>query len=138
MIKVRWIWASTATVAALSTLGAGLWLGGGPTIRQGWEAVSWTVGITTTLWLVVTATLWVTSTTRPSSADKPNAPAHTANTVNGNVSDSTVIQGHNVHMDGTSYGGDHIDQRGSEVKGTVIGKQVNHHGNDDRGQESHR
>lgn len=55
MNKARWIWAAGVTVAILTVLGAGLWFGGGPTTRNGWESASWAAGIAAALWLAVTA-----------------------------------------------------------------------------------
>ncbi|MGW5879908.1 hypothetical protein ACWFMI_25495 [Nocardiopsis terrae] len=76
MGKARWIWATGATVMILAALGAGLWLGGGPATRDGWESASWVAGITATLWLIVTAinraNTSTTSTPPPTSTPSKN------------------------------------------------------------------
>ncbi|MBR8745023.1 tetratricopeptide repeat protein [Nocardiopsis sp. MG754419] len=126
MNKAKWIWAVVATVAILSALGTGLWLGGGHTTRQGWEAVSWTASIIAALSLVVTAIVWATSTTRSSSADKPDTPVSTANTANGNVSGGTLAQGHDVHVDNSSHERSRNDFRNSTFNGQFINEQHNH------------
>ncbi len=105
-----------------------MWFGGGPSTRDGWEAASWAAGITTALALIVTAIAWV-ATSRPSAPIPPPRTgdgSDVANTVNGNVSGSTVVQGRDMHVENTTYGGDHIDFRDGNFHGTVIGKQVNH------------
>ncbi|QUX26900.1 hypothetical protein KGD83_16155 [Nocardiopsis akebiae] len=120
MNRARWIWAAAAIVAIFAALGAGLWFGGGPGTRDGWEAASWSAGITTTLALIVTAIAWATPAPPPRTGDGSDI----ANTVNGHVSESTVVQGRDMHMENTTYGGDHIDFRGGTFHGTVIGKQT--------------
>ncbi|MEE2038971.1 hypothetical protein Q8791_17280 [Nocardiopsis sp. CT-R113] len=105
MTKTRWIWATAATITILAALGAGLWFGGGPTTREGWEAASWAAGVTAALALIVTALVWTTTSPSPAPASPPssNDRSDTVNTVNGNVSGGTVIHGREVRVDNSSY-----------------------------------
>ncbi|WP_150253392.1 hypothetical protein [Nocardiopsis deserti] len=127
MSKARWIWAATASVAVPAALGAGLWLGGGPGTRDGWEAASWAAGITAALALIVTAVAWAaTSKSSPAAlSPTPESEGNTVNTVNGNVSGATLIQGRDTYMENTTYGGDHLDFRNGTFHGSIVGKQVN-------------
>ncbi|WP_435107206.1 hypothetical protein [Nocardiopsis synnemataformans] len=126
MTKTRWIWASTATVAVLATLGAGLWFGGGPATRAGWEAAAWAAGITTALALIVTAIARAMSPQPlPTPPPSSNSEKAAANTESGDISGATVAQGQDVHVEKFSYGGDHNDFHGSTFHGPVVGKQVN-------------
>ncbi|MGW8439340.1 hypothetical protein ACWGKS_29730 [Nocardiopsis sp. NPDC055879] len=125
MNKTRWIGVAAATVAIVAALSAGLWLGGGPSSRAGWEAASWTAGITAALSLVANVIVWATTSTKSSPAQPSGAPMRTDNTVNGNISDSTVVQGHEVHVDNPTYRGNHNDFRGGTFNGPFINEQ--HH-----------
>ncbi|MBE3002447.1 hypothetical protein IDM40_27685 [Nocardiopsis sp. HNM0947] len=73
----RWIWAGTAALAITTALAAGLWFGGGPTTRDGWEAASWAAGITAALWLVVTAIAWAATSRGPEQSESsvPSEPS---------------------------------------------------------------
>ncbi|WP_435107074.1 hypothetical protein [Nocardiopsis synnemataformans] len=142
MNRARWIWAAAASVAIFAALGAGLWFGGGPGTRDGWEAASWSAGITTALALIVTAITWaVTSRSSPASPSPGSGSVSTtANTVNGDVSGSTIVQGQEARVDNPSYGGDHLDFRSGTFHGPVIGKQVDRPrpGLGDEGQDPER
>lgn len=126
MTKAKWIGAVAAAVAIVGALAAGLWFGGGPTSREGWEAASWAAGVTAALALIVTAVVWAV-TPAPSYPLPPHLHGGSNDVVNsvGNVSGSTVIQGRDVTVEKPSYGGDHIDFRGGTFDGTAIGKQTN-------------
>lgn len=106
MTKTRWIWAAAATAAILTALGAGLWFGGGPTTREGWETVFWVAGTTTALALIVTVISWAT-TSRSSTPTQPlnlTGRGDVVNAVNANISGGTVIQGRDIHIESTALG----------------------------------
>ncbi|WP_160049426.1 hypothetical protein [Nocardiopsis sp. JB363] len=127
MDRARWIWEAAASFAILAALRAGLWFGSGHRTRDGWKTASWPAGITTALALIVTSIAW-TTTSRPFTPTPPpltDDGSDVANTVNGNVSGSTVVQGRDMHVENTTYGGEHIDFRDGTFHGTVIGKQIN-------------
>jgi hypothetical protein len=125
MNKTRWIGVAAAATAIVAALAGGLWFGGGPTSREGWEAASWIAGITTALALLANVIVWAATSAKPSPAELPDAPVDTDNTVNGNVSGGTVIQSRGVHVDSSSYGGNHKDFRGSTFNGPFINEQHN-------------
>ncbi|MEU3231347.1 tetratricopeptide repeat protein [Nocardiopsis alba] len=127
MSKMRCIGAVAAAVAIIAALGMGLWFGGGPSSREGWEAASWSAGITTALSLVANVIVWAFTSTRASSRPGySGTPVHTNNTVHGNVSGGTVIQGHEVHVAGSSYEGSHNDFRGGTFHGSFVNEQHHH------------
>ncbi|WP_017614940.1 hypothetical protein [Nocardiopsis salina] len=136
----RWVLAGTAALAIATALGAGLWLGGGPTTRDGWEAASWASGITAALWLVVTAVTWAATSRGSEPPEPPNEPSggvggerpnpdapepppsptpgsvpssRTVNHISGGVhGNARVIQGENINIESSHHRGDHHD-RGS-------------------------
>lgn len=126
MTMARWIGVVAAGAAIVAALAAGLWFGGGPTSREGWEAASWTAGITTALALIANVIVWASTSTQPSPAEPPDTPVGTDNAVYGNVSGGTLIQGREVHVDSSSYGGNHNDFRGGAFNGPFINEQHNH------------
>lgn len=141
MNKARWIWAGIAAIAIPAALAAGLWFGGGPTTRDGWEAAAWAASITAALWLTVTAITWAASskTSAPPPASPGQDESSVANTVNGDVSgDSTVIQGRNVRVDKPTYGGNHNDFRGGTFNGPFVNEQHNHRSTSDENPDSDR
>lgn len=90
-----------AALAIPAALGVGLWFGGGPTTRDGWEAASWAADITAAVWLVVTAVAWAAS---PRSSDGSRsdtaATGGVHNTVTGGVhGNAQVAQGRDVHLE---------------------------------------
>lgn len=128
MTKARRIGATAAAVAIVAAIGAGLWFGGGPTTRAGWEAAAWTAGITCALALAVNAIIWATTRTpsAPPRATSFPSEARVSNTT-GNISGGTVIQAGStgeLHTGDTSYGGDHINFRHGTFHAPVTGKKV--------------
>ncbi|WP_304455499.1 hypothetical protein [Nocardiopsis sp. YSL2] len=100
MNQMRWIGAVVAGVAIVAALGAGLWFGGGPTSRGGWEAASWAAGITAALALVANVLVWATTARNaPPAAPGAGNGGGVVNSVNGDVSGGTVVQGRDMHVD---------------------------------------
>ncbi|MEU3213775.1 hypothetical protein [Nocardiopsis alba] len=106
MNKARWIWATAVTIAILTALGVGLWFGGGSTTREGWETMSRAAGITAALVLFVAVIAWATTSRSSASTRSPNPTGRSdaVNTLNGNISGSTVIQGRDIHVENTAPG----------------------------------
>lgn len=141
MSKPKWIWAAAATIAVLAALGAGLWFGGGPATRGGWESASWAAGITAALASVVTVIAWAVgarSAPPPPPSPDTGAGGGIVNTVNGDVSGGTVVQGRDVHVENTSYQGNHNDFRGSTFHGPFVNEQHHHRRADDEDTEPGR
>ncbi|GAB3729156.1 hypothetical protein GCM10027590_36680 [Nocardiopsis nanhaiensis] len=116
-----------AAVTIVAALGAGLWFGGGPTTRAGWEAAAWAAGITCALALAVNAIIWATTRTPSSPPQATGLPSHTrtSNTTE-NISGGAVIQTGStgdLHTGSTSYDGDHIDFEHGTFHGPVTGKK---------------
>ncbi|NYH51310.1 tetratricopeptide (TPR) repeat protein [Nocardiopsis arvandica] len=129
MSTAKWICAITSTILVLAALGVGLWFGGGPTTRDGWEAAAWAAGIATVLALPVNVFVWAVSHTSPPSGTSSQEDKRISNTVSGEIFGGTVIQASNlddVRVENPAYGGDHIDLGGAQGE-TVIGKAVYHH-----------
>ncbi|WP_306366322.1 hypothetical protein [Nocardiopsis sp. CC223A] len=126
MTMARWIGVVVAAVAIVAALAAGLWFGGGPTSREGWEAAAWAGTIAVALSLIANAIVWASTSTKPSLTKSPDAPVGTDNTVNGNVSGGTVTQGRDMHVNSPSYGGNHNDFRGGTFNESFINEQHNH------------
>ncbi|MFE3459252.1 hypothetical protein ACFXKD_17050 [Nocardiopsis aegyptia] len=116
MNKARWIWAMAASIGILAALGAGLWFGGGPGTRNGWEAASWAAGIVAALALIATALTWaIVPRTRASAAPAKGA-GSVVNTVAGDVTGGTVIQARDAHIVGGT-------PTGEPPRGTMEGEQ---------------
>ncbi|XKK39990.1 hypothetical protein HFP72_04110 [Nocardiopsis sp. ARC36] len=140
MSKPRWIWTTAATIAILAALGAGLWFGGGPTTREGWESASWAAGITTALALVVTAIAWAMASQSSPPPPPPGSDGEspTVNTVNGDISGGIVAQGRDVRVENSSYGGNHNDFRDSAFNGPFVNEQHHHRSAADETTEPNR
>jgi hypothetical protein len=92
MDKARYIWAIAAGVAILASLGVGLWLGGGPSTREGWEAASWAAAVTAALGMAATAI--GRAATAPSSSEKNSDPLEAAEE---NSSESIPVEEREVY-----------------------------------------
>jgi hypothetical protein len=148
MTKARRIGATAAALAIVAALGAGLWLGGGSTTREGWEAAAWTAGITCALTLAVNAIIWATTRTPSSPTQATDFPSHTrtSSATTREFSRGTVIQAGrtgDLHTDNTSYGRDHINFSHGTFHGPVTGKKVDRsdtapHSNKEPGTEPDR
>lgn len=114
-----------ATLLLGVLIGTGLWASGG----WDWQAVErtgWLASIGAFTLPITGVWVWALKQTTPTppqdqvASEVPDAPDHTANTMNGDVHGGTVTQGNSVHVDRSSYRGNHNDFRGSSFNGPFI------------------
>ncbi len=145
MTKTRWMWVALTTLAVLAALGAGLWFGGGPTTRNGWEAAAWAAAITATLGLPVNVVVWAatkspnTPRPTPAPATPPSSRPATSTAHSGAAEGRTTPEREtrNAHEGATTRQGDVFDFRGAQGQ-TIIGQQNNLSSPEsDHGQDPH-
>ncbi|WP_157080186.1 hypothetical protein [Thermobifida cellulosilytica] len=119
----RWFLAAAAAVAIVAGLALGLWLGGGPTQRTGWEAAGWAAGIICALALTTTAVAWAARRTHNSDTPPPTPAGDLIDQSNTRAGRDIIGKQGPAAPD--PAGGDHIVQRGARAGRDVIGKQHN-------------
>ncbi|MDT0331781.1 hypothetical protein [Nocardiopsis lambiniae] len=128
MNKARWIGAITAAIAIMAALGAGLYFGGGPTTREGWEAAAWAAAITTALALAVNAVVWA-ATKQPPKPDPATSVQSRppSNSATAPAPAQTPEEAREPTRPAT-YGGPHFEIHNNKDVGMIIGQQNNHPG----------